>query len=86
MIRTQIQITEEQAAILRTLSIERRCPIAELIRMSIDSFVQREAGISGDRKRAKAKSAAGRFASSCTDISTEHDRYFAEAIANRDLC
>jgi hypothetical protein len=81
MIRTQIQITEEQAAILRTLSVERRRSIAELIRLSIDSFIQREAGVGGDRKRARAKSAAGRFASSVTDISSEHDRYLAEAIS-----
>ena len=80
MIRTQIQITEEQAAILRSMSAERRRPIAELIRMSIDSFLQREAGTSGDRKRARAKGAAGRFASSFSDVSSDHDRYLAEAI------
>jgi hypothetical protein len=79
MIRTQIQITEEQAAVLRAMSAERRRPVAELIRMSIDSFLQREAGIGGDRKRARAKSAAGRFASSLSDISSEHDKYLAEA-------
>lgn len=79
MIRTQIQITEEQAAILRTMSAERRLPIAELIRMSIDSFLQKEAGTSRERKRARAKSAAGRFASSVADVSAEHDKYLAEA-------
>ena len=81
MIRTQIQITAEQAATLRALSADRRRSVAELIRMSIDSFLQREAGISGERKRARAKSAAGRFASSLTDISSEHDKYLAEAIS-----
>ncbi|MBS1824480.1 MAG: CopG family transcriptional regulator [Acidobacteria bacterium] len=81
MIRTQIQITKEQAAVLRAMSVERRRPVAELIRMSIDSFLQREAGISSDRKRARAKSAAGRFASSQSDVSAEHDRYLAEAMS-----
>jgi hypothetical protein len=80
MIRTQIQITEEQAAVLRTMSADRRRPVAELIRMSIDFFLQREAGISADRKRARARSAAGRFASSLPDVSSEHDKYLAEAI------
>ena len=80
MIRTQIQITEQQAAVLRAMSAERRRPIAELIRMSIDSFLQREAGIGGDLKRARAKSVAGRFASSLSDVSSEHDKYLAEVI------
>lgn len=79
MIRTQIQITEEQAAGLRTMSAERRQPVAELIRMSIDTFLQKEAGVSRERKRARAKSAAGRFASSPANVSTDHDRYLAEA-------
>lgn len=79
MIRTQIQITEEQAARLRTLSADRRQPIAELIRMSIDSFLTKEAGIGAERKRARAKSVAGQFASAHVDVSAEHDRYLAEA-------
>ena len=83
MIRTQIQITEEQAARLRNMSSERRQPIAELIRMSIDCFLQKEAGLSGERKRAKAKGVAGRFASTLTDASAEHDRYLEEAFGNR---
>ena len=78
MIRTQIQITEEQATILRRMSAGRRRPVAELIRMSIDAFPQKEAAVKGDRKRARAKSAAGRFASSLADISAEHDKYLAE--------
>ena len=79
MVRTQIQITEEQAATLRIMSAERHQPIAELIRISIDSFLQKEAGVSRERKRARAKTAAGRYASSNADISAEHDRYLAEA-------
>ena len=83
MIRTQIQITEEQAAILRAMSAERHRPVAELIRMSIDSFLQRESGVSADRKRARAKGATGRFASGLADISSEHDKYLSEAIGHR---
>jgi hypothetical protein len=83
MIRTQIQITEEQAASLRAMSAERRQPIAELIRMSIDSFLRKEVGISHERKRARAKSVAGRFASSFADVSAEHDRYLAEAFGKQ---
>lgn len=80
MVRTQIQLTEEQAAILRKMSAERRLPIAELIRLSVDAFIQREVGRSHQGKVKRAKSAAGRFASGVSDVSTEHDRYLAEAM------
>ena len=83
MIRTQIQITEEQAASLRSMSAERRQPLAELIRTSIDSFLQKEVGVSRERKRARAKSVAGRFASSPADVSAEHDRYLAETFGQQ---
>jgi hypothetical protein len=83
MIRTQIQITEKQAASLRSMSAERRQPIAKLIRMSIDSFLLREVGVSRERNRARAKTAAGRFASSSADVSAEHDRYLAEAFGRQ---
>ena len=79
MVRTQIQITEEQAAVLRAMSAESHRSVAELIRMSIDSFVLREAGGGGARKRARAKSVAGRFASSPADVSANHDDYLADA-------
>ncbi|MBL8222686.1 MAG: hypothetical protein JNL62_25835 [Bryobacterales bacterium] len=79
MIRTQIQITEEQAMRLRALSVHRQQSVAELICLSIDSFLMKEAGITSERKRARAKSAAGQFASSNADVGAEHDRYLAEA-------
>ena len=65
------------------MSAERRQPIAELIRMSIASFLQKEAGIGRERRRTRAKSAAGRFASSLADVSADHDRYLAEAFDQR---
>ena len=83
MVRTQIQITEEQAATLRAMSAECRRPIAELIRAGIDSFLRKEAGMSREHKRARARSAAGRFASSHSDVSAEHDRYLAEAFSQQ---
>lgn len=83
MIRTQIQLTEEQAAILRRMSAERRLPIAELIRLSVDAFIQREAGRSREGRTERAKRAAGRFASGISDVSAEHDRYLAEAMGQQ---
>jgi len=78
MIRTQVQLTEKQARLLKALASERRTSVAALIRQSVDRFVQSSgAGIEARRQRAIA--AAGRFRSDCSDLSTEHDRYLAEA-------
>jgi predicted transcriptional regulator len=83
MVRTQIQITEEQAAKLRSLAAERRRSLADLIRITIDAFLEKEVGTGLDHKRALAKAAAGKFSSSQSDISTEHDGYLAEAIRDQ---
>jgi hypothetical protein len=79
MIRTQIQLTPEQAAALRAMSAQRHLSVAELIRISVDSFVAREAGAGVERKRARAASVVGRFVSRAGNVSVEHDRYLAEA-------
>ncbi|MCC6365515.1 MAG: ribbon-helix-helix protein, CopG family [Bryobacterales bacterium] len=83
MIRTQIQLTENQAARLRAIAMERHQPVAELIRISIDSFLENEAVHGRESKRARAKSAAGRFASPPAVVSDEHDRYLAEAFGRQ---
>ena len=83
MVRTQIQLTEEQAAILRAMSIDRHCSVAELIRQGIDSFVKNESGVTREGRIARAKSAVGRFASTPANVSTEHDRYLAQAFGGK---
>ena len=46
MVRTQIQLTEEQAAALRAMSAARQLSMAELIRISIDRHFTEEASFS----------------------------------------
>jgi hypothetical protein len=79
MVRTQIQLTEEQASALRAMSAARRQSMAELIRISIDLFVRREAGSSRDAVVARAKGAVGRFSSGSGDGSSAHDKHLADA-------
>ena len=83
MIRTQIQLTEEQASTLRAMSSARHMPMAELIRISIDNFLRREAGSSHDTIVTRAKNAAGRFTSGASNVSTEHDKYLADAFGGQ---
>ena len=79
MVRTQIQLTEEQSKRLKQLALEQGVSVAELIRQSIDRYVQADNRPSDDELRARALAAAGRFDSGRADVSEEHDRYLAEA-------
>ena len=78
MIRTQIQLTEEQAQALRVLAATHRSSVAELIRQSVDALIRSSGGTDLAERRRSAIAAAGRFRSGQANVSTEHDRYLAE--------
>lgn len=79
MIRTQIQLTEEQHRHLRRLAAERGVSLAELIRRSVDGLLASET-VNRDALYEKASRLIGRFedAEAATDIAQEHDRYLDE--------
>ena len=82
MIRTQVQLTDEQADVLRRRATRENVSVAELVRQAIDAFTRTEPP--GDRElRDRAIRAAGRFASGVTETSRRHDEAFAEAIRSR---
>lgn len=83
MVRTQIQLTESQVAILRAMSAARQISMAELIRISIDAFVQREAGTSRAQMVARAKSVSGEFSSGERTVSENHDQFLADAFEGK---
>ena len=78
MVRTQIQLTEEQVMALKTLAEIKKLSVAELIRQSVDRLIASAALVSDDEKRRRAMAAAGRFRSEVGDISINHDKYLAE--------
>jgi len=82
MVRTQIQLTEKQAEVLRQRSKRENVSIAELVRQAIDTFTRAEPP-SGRELRNRAISAAGRFASGVHDTSSHHDDALAEAFQSR---
>jgi len=79
MIRTQIQLTEEQSRALKALAAARRTSVAELIRQSVDDLLLKTTSVDAAERRRRAIAAAGRFRSGETDISTSHDTYLVEA-------
>ena len=81
MIRTQIQLTDEQARALREIARARGDSMAELIRQGVDEVLRSEPGLSREDRKRRAIAASGKFRSGLSDLSTDHDRYLGEAYA-----
>lgn len=79
MIRTQVQLTEEQMRQLRELAAKRGVSMAELIRQAVDVMVRSGGDIPWEERCRRALQAAGRFASGHRDTSVEHDAHLEEA-------
>lgn len=83
MIRTQTQLTSEQAAALKEVARERGVPVAELIRQGVEMLLAARDEPSREERKRRALAAVGRFAGGETDVSRRHDDYFVEAIQDR---
>lgn len=82
MLRTQVQLTEEQDRMLGELGRERRVSKAELVRRAVDLLLAGEALGRGDgEQRRRALDAAGRFRSGGHDAARGHDAALAEALS-----
>lgn len=78
MIRTQIQLTEDQAKTIKRIAKSRHLSVAELIRQAVDNVIKTGAQTDIEERRRRAIEAAGRFASGKHDISERHDKYLSE--------
>lgn len=78
MLRTQIQLKEEQIEWLRSKARTKGISVSQLIRESIKFYQTHEEHLPEDRKK-KALEAVGRFSSGTSDVSERHDNYLAEA-------
>jgi len=78
MVRTQIQLTEEQAHLLQEVSRNSQESMAALIRRAADQFLITR---KPDRPALyrQASMVVGKYEAGVHDISTEHDRYLEEA-------
>ncbi|MCI0416126.1 ribbon-helix-helix domain-containing protein [bacterium] len=79
MIRTQIQLTEEQAKTLKAMAADRGVSVAELIRQGVSELIASSNAIDYSERIKRAIQAAGRFHSRKSNISVKHDRYLDEA-------
>lgn len=79
MVRTQIQLTEEQVKALKRIALSRHLSIAELIRQAVDTVIRTNTMVDIEERRKRAVDIAGRFSSGKRDISRKHDTYLVEA-------
>lgn len=81
MVRTQIQLTEDQARMLRELSLNSRESVASLIRTAIDQFLR-----TGKPDRSalyrQATAIVGKYEAEFSDMSVNHDQYLEEAFGS----
>jgi Arc/MetJ-type ribon-helix-helix transcriptional regulator len=74
VVRTQIQLTEEQACQLKAIAARRGVSMAELIRQAVEKVLEET---QRHEKRRRALEVVGKFPGP-SDLSTNHDRYLAE--------
>lgn len=79
MIRTQVQLSEEQATALKRLAAERGVSMASLIRQGVDSVLASQSALSLEERWDRALAVLGKFRSDTGDVSARHDEHFAEA-------
>ena len=79
MVRTQIQLTEEQVKALKKIALSRHLSIAEIIRQAVDTVIRTNTMVGIEERRKRAIDIVGRFSSGKRDISRKHDTYLVEA-------
>jgi hypothetical protein len=79
MVRTQIQLTEQQMNKLRRLAAEKRKPLAELVRQGVELYLNQQRQTGKALRVRRALQAAGKFSSGTPTGSSDHDRHLATA-------
>lgn len=79
MVRTQIQLTEEQMGALRRKAAAEGRSMAEIVRAGIDCVLWDHADRDRDAAKRRSIEGLGRFHSGTTDLGSEHDCYLPEA-------
>ena len=79
MVRTQIQLTEEQFAALRKRAAAEDRSMADLIRTAVDSILHGAGRVSREERRRRALAVVGRYRSAPRDLSRRHDEYLRKA-------
>ena len=81
MVRTQIQLTEDQVKALKKIAVSRQVSVAKLIRRAVDTMIKTSTAADPEDRRERALESAGKFSSGKSDISKKHDAYLSESFS-----
>jgi hypothetical protein len=82
MVRTQILLTDEQAAALKELSAREGRSLADLVRGAVDALLYRRQAVGREELKRRSISALGRHRSGKTDVGSRHDAHLDEAFGS----
>ncbi|MBT9154703.1 MAG: hypothetical protein DDT39_01382 [Firmicutes bacterium] len=77
MLRTQIQLTEQQAGFLKARAAAEGISMAELIRKYIDNAQKAAPMTESPNRVQRAAAIVGQFRSGMGDLAENHDKYLA---------
>jgi predicted DNA-binding protein len=83
VVRTQIQLTMEQAAQLKRLAASTGRSMADLVREGVERLLRDQAELSRPERMRRAARVFGTFKSGTRDLSNRHDDHFADAAEPR---
>ena len=79
MVRTQIQLTEDQYKQLKQLALRRRRSLATLVREGVEKVLKEAGEPNLVEAHRQALLIVGKYNSGDKDVSTRHDQYLAES-------
>lgn len=85
MVRTQIQLTAQQARRLRQRAAAEGQSISALIRKAVEALLTRPDAMEQAERNRRALAVVGRFSSGLGDLAENHDRYLAEAYGDHNV-
>jgi Arc/MetJ-type ribon-helix-helix transcriptional regulator len=82
MIRTQIQLTQEQSRRIKEVAEREEISMAEVIRRAVDFWLETGGTLTKEERRQRAVQAVreidGKYYSDSSDVSANHDTYLDE--------
>jgi 16S rRNA U516 pseudouridylate synthase RsuA-like enzyme len=79
MVRTQIQLSEEQAKAVKRIAAAQGMSMAEVIRRAVNGVIISSPAGDWNERHKRALEIVGEFQSGKRDVSKNHDRYLAGA-------
>jgi Arc/MetJ-type ribon-helix-helix transcriptional regulator len=80
MVKTQVQLPEDDLAALRRLAAEQKTSVSALVRRGVKQMLASQKAATREELWSRASEVIGKFHSGKHDIARRHDHYFAEAI------